>query len=160
MYVKPYTVFVKMSIFLVDVVSHERSKSLENTIFWRQDHFHADLILKNIYPDTHIVASPEDKREIAKIDKIIFELSNDNTNVLLSKMKTSSCHENVHTLLKKRKIQYGYTGYALSEDGLWRLHSWGVDHKGMLIETTVLRVMYIGLTKYENISGLVLPIFS
>ena len=36
------------------------------------------------------------------------------------------------------------TGYALSDDGLWRSHSWVLTKK-RIIETTVSRVKYLGL---------------
>ena len=54
------------------------------------------------------------------------------------------------------------TGYALSEDGMWRQHSWCVEprkQKSRIIETTVERVAYFGYAMtiaeaekfYENI---------
>jgi hypothetical protein len=36
------------------------------------------------------------------------------------------------------------TGYSLSDDGLWRQHSWGLRREGIL-ETTVSRVKYFGV---------------
>jgi hypothetical protein len=36
------------------------------------------------------------------------------------------------------------TGYALSADGLWRQHSWGVRRQGIL-ETTAPREKYFGI---------------
>jgi hypothetical protein len=36
------------------------------------------------------------------------------------------------------------TGYSLSDDGLWRQHSWGLRREGIL-ETTVPRVKYFGV---------------
>jgi hypothetical protein len=36
------------------------------------------------------------------------------------------------------------TGYALSDDGLWRQHSWGILREGVL-ETTKVRVKYFGI---------------
>ena len=40
------------------------------------------------------------------------------------------------------------TGYALSEDGLWRSHSWGLTqarNRAVIIETTVSRERYFGV---------------
>ena len=38
------------------------------------------------------------------------------------------------------------TGYALSRDGMWRQHSWGLTQSGQIIETTVGgRVAYFGV---------------
>lgn len=45
------------------------------------------------------------------------------------------------------------TGYALSEDGMWRQHSWLVRLKPMknrIIETTVPRVAYFGFAMTEK----------
>lgn len=60
----------------------------------------------------------------------------------------SRCHENVACLSacspKQIAIQ---VGWALSDDGLWRQHSWGFDTKHQkIIETTVLRTKYYGIT--------------
>ncbi len=66
--------------------------------------------------------------------------------VTLKIMATSACHQNTATIWKSRK--FGVvgiaTGYALSRDGLWRQHSWGVVRDGLL-ETTVRRTKYFGI---------------
>jgi hypothetical protein len=66
--------------------------------------------------------------------------------ITLKIMKCSSCHQNVAALWKGRKagIVAVATGYALSEDGLWRQHSWGIRRDGIL-ETTQPRTKYFGL---------------
>lgn len=56
------------------------------------------------------------------------------------------CHENVAELWREKKagiVGIG-VGYALSEDGLWRQHSWGIRDDGEIIETTAARVHYFG----------------
>ena len=68
--------------------------------------------------------------------------------VTYRRMEPSQCHLNVARLWEERKkgsrlIGVG-TGYALSDDGLWRGHSWGLNKRG-IIETTVSRVKYFGL---------------
>src|SRR5882672_3114977 len=52
--------------------------------------------------------------------------------IRLKIMDTSSCHQNVAAVWKKHSfgIVGIATGYALSEDGLWRQHSWGVLRDG------------------------------
>jgi hypothetical protein len=57
----------------------------------------------------------------------------------------SACHVNTALLylLKSSKGFKIVTGYALSEDGYWRQHSWGSMGK-KIIETTVPRVKYFG----------------
>lgn len=69
----------------------------------------------------------------------------------------SRCHENVATLLERGRTDGGATvsegcyGYALSEDGLWRPHSWAVDSTGRVIETTVPRQCYVGIVQSRTV---------
>lgn len=56
------------------------------------------------------------------------------------------CHEQVAKLWADGEIAAVGTGYALSEDGLWRQHSWGVDRDGKNLETKWLCAKYIGVT--------------
>ena len=64
----------------------------------------------------------------------------------LKVMKSSSCHQNVAFVWTNRKfgIVGVATGYALSGDGLWRQHSWGILRDGVL-ETTKTRRKYFGV---------------
>jgi hypothetical protein len=65
--------------------------------------------------------------------------------VSLRAMKRSACHQNLSRLWERKRnglIGIG-TGYALSSDGLWRQHSWGVGQRG-IVETTQVRVRYFG----------------
>jgi hypothetical protein len=58
----------------------------------------------------------------------------------------SNCHGNTAMLYVHHRgaVQIA-SGYALSEDGLWRQHSWGINAAdGRAIETTVRRVRYYG----------------
>ena len=66
--------------------------------------------------------------------------------ILLNVMESSSCHQNVAAVWTKRRfgIVGIATGYALSKDGLWRQHSWGILRNGVL-ETTEARVKYFGI---------------
>ena len=61
-------------------------------------------------------------------------------------MRPGACHTNISLLWMRRGrdlIGIG-TGYALSADGLWRQHSWGVRRQGIL-ETTAPRERYFGI---------------
>jgi len=61
-------------------------------------------------------------------------------------MKKSECHKNVAEIWAEKQdelVGIG-TGYSLSDDGLWREHSWGVRREGIL-ETTVSRAKYFGV---------------
>src|SRR3954453_21146479 len=63
------------------------------------------------------------------------------------RMQRSGCHRNVAKLWLRvpRRLFANGTGYALSDDGLWRQHSWGVKEDGTIVETTVVRLKYFGL---------------
>jgi len=66
----------------------------------------------------------------------------------------SQCHNNV---IDKYLLNNDYdmvTGYALSEDGLWRSHSWLLkDSK--VYETTESRLMYFGVVLKDTESGII-----
>ena|SRR5579883_1421364 len=69
--------------------------------------------------------------------------------------EASHCHLNVARLWREYKgdVSIG-TGYALSEDDLWRQHSWLIREKPIagqyrLIETTIRRVKYFGVILTE-----------
>jgi hypothetical protein len=66
--------------------------------------------------------------------------------IKLKVMKSSSCHQNVASIWTQKKfgIVGVATGYALSDDGLWRQHSWGILRDGLL-ETTEARLKYFGV---------------
>jgi hypothetical protein len=66
--------------------------------------------------------------------------------VCFEEMAENSCHWNVAALWlqKKQALVAVATGYALSEDGLWRQHSWGIQ-KNAILETTEPRRCYFGL---------------
>jgi len=57
----------------------------------------------------------------------------------------SECHANVVRLWRQGEATAIGTGYALSDDGLWREHSWAWDADGRLLETSVSRVRYFGV---------------
>lgn len=71
------------------------------------------------------------------------------------------CHENSAILWAESKKDKSAptlhiaTGYALSEDGLWRQHSWCVEsgnggNKPVIHETTELRIGYFGFVLTEG----------
>ncbi len=66
--------------------------------------------------------------------------------IVVKPMKRSSCHQNISALWQGRRhgIVGIATGYALSEDGPWRQHSWGLLRDGVL-ETTETRLKYFGI---------------
>lgn len=56
----------------------------------------------------------------------------------------SNCHVNAARLWRSKRCDGIGTGYALSEDGLWREHSWGASN-GEVVETTTRRILYFGV---------------
>jgi hypothetical protein len=54
------------------------------------------------------------------------------------------CHNNSKYLSMKYNTYKLYHGYALSDDGLWRQHSWCLTKTGNVIETTDIREIYYG----------------
>ena len=70
-------------------------------------------------------------------------------------METSQCHQNVALLFLGGAINAIATGWALTNDGLWRQHSWGiidVDGTPAIIETTMKRDIYWGVRLTKKIS--------
>jgi hypothetical protein len=61
----------------------------------------------------------------------------------------SDCHRNAIGLWRSGECDAIGTGYALSTDGLWREHSWGV-RDGEPVETTVPRLKYFGIVMSDE----------
>lgn len=55
-----------------------------------------------------------------------------------------SCHTNSAELMVNGLIDNICSGYGLSDDGLWRQHSWGL-REDTIVETTNSRVVYVGV---------------
>lgn len=58
--------------------------------------------------------------------------------------RARECHENSAALVREDPTLVCHYGYALSDDGMWREHSWCVKPDGGIIETTQERVAYFG----------------
>lgn len=67
-------------------------------------------------------------------------------------MSPRNCHDNAVQLGREVEAKV-WTGFALSQDGCWRSHSW-CELGGQFIETTVPRVAYFGIKvprkRWEN----------
>lgn len=69
----------------------------------------------------------------------------DAAGAVLQRSRMSQCHENAAVLAAEGRVRIA-TGYALSDDGIWRQHSWVVGrHDDILIETTERREAYFGV---------------
>lgn len=67
-------------------------------------------------------------------------------NVKMWKLSGSRCHQNVEYIVRRWPHFKGFIGYALSNDGAWRYHSWAYDPvRNCIRETTELRLMYFGI---------------
>src|SRR5262249_31708061 len=70
--------------------------------------------------------------------------------VRMRRGERSRCHANSAAIwgtdIKKYQL---VTGYALSDDGIWRQHTWVFDGKHVH-ETTVARVRYFGFAMGER----------
>ncbi len=63
----------------------------------------------------------------------------------LIKGKRSQCHDNAKRLIGIHAGWGMWYGLALSNDQIWRVHSWCRNTQGRIIETTEARIKYYGL---------------
>ena len=92
---------------------------------------------------SHLVAPPWPDERLSTLIEDGFVMAGP---VVRRTMKESRCHTNIAEVWARgrhRLIGIG-TGYSLSDDGLWRQHSWGLRREGIL-ETTAPRVKYFGV---------------
>lgn len=75
-------------------------------------------------------------------------------NVLMRKGVPCQCHYNSSRLWARHRNYKLCTGYALSYDSdgikLWRQHSWCINAKGQIVETTSLREAYFGFVMTQE----------
>ena len=68
----------------------------------------------------------------------------------ISNGEERECHTNSAMLWSQnREDSFLVTGFALSEDGVWRRHSWVKTNDDTLIETTIKREKYFGMILEE-----------
>jgi hypothetical protein len=71
----------------------------------------------------------------------------------IKKGEARECHSNSATLWLANKAKYKIaTGYGLSDDGIWRRHSWIMTADSDLIETTLARDIYFGMVLNKRIA--------
>ena len=98
---------------------------------------------------THLVAPPHPDTALPLLIVGGFVMAGPVMRIVMEK---SECHRNLAEIWsnKQHELVGVGTGYALSDDGLWRQHSWGVRREGIL-ETTVPRMKYFGvLLQHED----------
>lgn len=68
----------------------------------------------------------------------------DGADALFVQGAPSACHSNATSYYRQQRHPIA-TGWALSDDGCWRQHSWNIHRTaGSVIESTSLRVAYYG----------------
>jgi hypothetical protein len=86
-------------------------------------------------------STPEDCKELVVKGEFV-----SGEKLKMWKMAEGRCHQNVEYIITRWPHFKGLTGFALSEDGVWRFHSWAFDPKTNCIrETTQPRLMYFGI---------------
>jgi hypothetical protein len=110
-------------------------------------------LLKNLLlklGGTHLVAPPKRDSAVHRLIDTGFVMAGP---VQFEMMEGSRCHRNVAaTWIQRTHGILGIgSGYALSDDGLWRQHSWGLLREGIL-ETTEPRWKYFGVL-FQGLEG-------
>lgn len=150
---------IKKILQKIEPISDDRINFLITRPWWKKIHNHAQKFINKYFPKTHIVPFMDHMSLISLVAMNDIFISNKGSSVLYE-MEMGNCHENVHKLVKSSSDPnnhlfpfynlHAYTGYALSEDGLWRNHSWVIgrsktsDEK-IIIETTTPRLIYMGI---------------
>ena len=70
----------------------------------------------------------------------------------IGKGMPNGCHENSAAYYDEHRGEVSImTGFALSNDGIWRQHSWLIENKiEQIIETTVCRSLYYGFKMTDD----------
>jgi hypothetical protein len=72
--------------------------------------------------------------------------------IILAEGDSSHCHENTLLLKEANPHLEACTGWALSNDGIWRQHSWCINPRNdTVVETTLRRLAYHGFVLPEFI---------
>jgi hypothetical protein len=79
------------------------------------------------------------------LDRLLVDADIQGPTAKLLPGEDNACHANVAVLWTDGAVTAIGTGYALSDDDLWRQHSWGIDADGATVETTFERSKYVGL---------------
>lgn len=118
------------------IPSKEQINFLISKLWLTDSHKNLNKILNKLAPNIYIVAVPFKHIKINNATdkcKLFYTRIH---NIKLIKMENSRCHDNCEILFNSRNSNKLYRGYALSQDGLWRFHSWCVDKNGCILETT------------------------
>ena len=126
----------------------ERCNFLKTRPWWKNDNNILNTYLSSIIKGSYLVSVPGDEgncTNLISLKNILIRIPKQNE-IKMIEMEQSQCHDNCMSLLAIRKAKEQHSGYALSDDGLWRHHSWCIDDDGNIIETTKIRLIYITST--------------
>jgi hypothetical protein len=141
-------------IVMKRILKEDHIKWLLAKPWWHANHTVVNEKLINLCKGTHLVSLPCDSIEILKLIKSdprdIKVIISNKENTVFTKMEESRCHDNADLLVETGMAKENHTGFALSNDGLWRYHSWAIDFDGKVIETTTARLVYIVVTIGET----------
>lgn len=118
-----------------------------------------DAFLQDLFPGTHAGPWVSGYRSVIPEPAVDYLIDYGEfwIDPVLWKMEDNRCHDNLQCLWENMEVDDVYIGYALSEGGMWRSHSWGVrmvpgddtESEWEVIETTVPRLMYWGVPDPE-----------
>ena len=105
---------------------------------------------QQLAPYTQVVALPGVNIDRFKKPNVneLFIVNETNTLIFLP-LEDCQCHNNCKFLQNYENSLTVFTGFALSDDGLWRFHSWCLTKDDTIIETTEPRIMYYGVRNYK-----------
>ena len=131
------------TVLQVDKIGERHFNVLRNR--WNSYHCRMNYVLNRIVPDTCFVAIPWDKEIVLKmLTSTEWNIRiPEQDDIIYVEMEAGKCHDNVKQLYDECQIEEPHEGYALSKDGLWRNHSWGIDANGKIVETTEKRLCYV-----------------
>lgn len=121
----------------------EQIQFLLSKPYFRNIHTKLNHFFQEYDPKTYIVPTPEEHIDLEQLLNEGKFFSDHKT--VFKQMRANRCHDNCDILLHLNIIHSVCTGFALSDDGLWRYHSWGLDHENKVVETTAKRLMYFGI---------------
>mgnify|MGYP000406868450 CR=1 FL=1 len=128
-----------------EIPDKDKIEFLTSRPWFTNSHKNLNEILNELAPDTHIVAVPFEHIEINNVTNKCELFDTRIHDIKLIKMENSRCHDNCEILFNSCNSNKLYSGYALSQDGLWRFHSWCVDKNNCILETTQERLIYYGI---------------
>jgi len=147
-------------------VSNELIEYLKSRPWWSDTFEKLQVFLQDLVPKikTHVV--PHESKMACLIAKIILKPKNvsdefshfklqktfiDNVKTQVKQIPSEHKKRNhalilTNNLLKLKKIDFCFHGFALSPDGLWRYHAWGYcSETKQIIETSDMRTYYVGI---------------